>query len=227
MPTAAAHPDRLRPLALFGLVLTGPLLGAFLGALTNSLNGAISPVYFRAVMSWSAVTNVWRAALAQGIYEGLLFGLGLAIVYAVVVGIVARGCSPYWLAAAHLASAAGFALVASLAGGLAGLGLAAVSPEFWQSTFRGTPREIGPLLRYAWVGGAIWGLQLGGLAGLVVASVTFAARWKRLTRTVPWDPALRAATGCPQCGYNLRGLTTPRCPECGTDLARSGVRIGQ
>jgi hypothetical protein len=26
---------------------------------------------------------------------------------------------------------------------------------------------------------------------------------------------------CPLCGYNLRGLTTPRCPECGRELRLS------
>lgn len=26
---------------------------------------------------------------------------------------------------------------------------------------------------------------------------------------------------CPLCGYNLRGLTSPRCPECGRDLRLS------
>lgn len=217
--------DRLRPLALFGLLLTGPALGAVLGAMTNSINGAVSPVYFRAVMNWSAVTNIWRASIAQGIYEGVLFGLGMAVLYAVVVGIVARGCAPYRLALVYLLAAAGFALTASAAGGLVALGLAALSPEYWQNTFAGAPAAVGPLLRYAWVGGSIWGLQFGGLAGLIVACVTFAMRWRRLTRTAPWDPELRIGVACPQCGYDVRGLAAPRCPECGTDLGRVGVRI--
>jgi hypothetical protein len=43
------------------------------------------------------------------------------------------------------------------------------------------------------------------------------------------DPLLRAYltdrdVACPQCGYNLRALTTDTCPECGEKLAL-GVRM--
>jgi hypothetical protein len=37
----------------------------------------------------------------------------------------------------------------------------------------------------------------------------------------PWRRAVRCAAGrCRHCGYDLTGLTEPRCPECGGDFAR-------
>ena len=38
--------------------------------------------------------------------------------------------------------------------------------------------------------------------------------------------ALRKASRigrCPKCGYDLEGLTSPRCPECGTVPAKSAI----
>ena len=46
-----------------------------LGALTNTINGRVSPLYFRNIMRWSDVSDVPRAAIGQGAFEGLLCGL--------------------------------------------------------------------------------------------------------------------------------------------------------
>ena len=50
---------------------------AALGALTNSVNGLISPEYFRTILGWVYLSDmdVWRASIAQGILEGVIFGL--------------------------------------------------------------------------------------------------------------------------------------------------------
>jgi hypothetical protein len=34
------------------------------------------------------------------------------------------------------------------------------------------------MIAYAWVGGSIWGEQIGGLIGLVLGLVVFRARWR-------------------------------------------------
>ena len=47
-----------------------------LGGLTNSVNGWISPTYFRNILRWDDIADIWRATIAEGIFEGLLFGLG-------------------------------------------------------------------------------------------------------------------------------------------------------
>jgi len=55
MVTGNEHIDQHRPLALIGLAVTGILIGAALGALTNSINGLVSPLYFRNVLGWQDI----------------------------------------------------------------------------------------------------------------------------------------------------------------------------
>jgi hypothetical protein len=172
--------SRSRPGALIGLGLTGIILGSALGALTNTISGWVSPEYFRQVMGWKNVQDVWRASIAEGIFEGLLFGLAFSVIFVAVVGLVSRARCPYGLGAVYLALTAVAALAFWAIGGVLGMGLAALSPEFFQHAFRGVPEEFAPMIRYAWVGGSIQGVQLGGLASVIVAAVLFRARWRGL-----------------------------------------------
>ena len=64
-----------RPLALIAVVLTGVLVSGALGAVTNAISGRDSPLDFRTIMHWPDVDDVWRASIAQGIFEGLPFGV--------------------------------------------------------------------------------------------------------------------------------------------------------
>jgi hypothetical protein len=182
--------ERSRPGALVGLAVTGVGLGGALGALTNTINGWVSPVYFRKIMGWEDVVDVWRASIAQGIFEGLLFGLAFAMIFVTVVGIVTRARSPYRLAARYLAVVSAAALACWAVGGAMGMGLAALSPEFFQHSVRGVPKEFAEMIRFAWVGGSMGGIELGGLASIVVASVLFRARWQtmRTSATSPNGP---------------------------------------
>lgn len=172
--------DQSRPGAMIGLAFTGVGLGAALGALTNSINGRVSPLYFRNIMRWDDVADIARAAIAQGILEGLMFGLALSVVFVAVVGIVARARCPYGLAVRYLLGIAAAALVCWALGGLIAMGLAALSPEFYRHAFRGVPEAVPEMLRYAWVGGSIWGLEFGGLASVIVGAVLFRAKWRSL-----------------------------------------------
>ena len=172
--------DRNRPTSLVGVGLTGVVLGAALGALTNAVNGWVSPLYFRNIMRWDDIEDVWRASIAQGILEGVLFGLVFAIIFTAVVGIVSKARCPYRLAAAYLGVVAVAALVCWALGGLIAMGLATLSPEFYRHTFPGVPEDFGAMLRYAWVGGSIQGVLFGGFASVIVGSVLFRARWRQL-----------------------------------------------
>ncbi len=177
----ARDSERYRPLALVGLAATGVLVGAALGAATNFFNGWLSPVYFRNVLAWHDVAEeaLRRAVVAQGIFEGLGFGLFLSLVLVVVAGVVSRARCSYGFGAAILLAVAAGTLACWAIGGLVGMGLATLSPEFYRHTFRGTPADPRELLRYAWVGGSISGIEVGGLALTILGSFLFYARWRR------------------------------------------------
>jgi len=176
-----------RPLALFALAVTGVFTCGAIGALTNAVNGAVSPQYFIANMGWQGVEDVWRASISRGIFEGLLFGVGFSLVFTVGVGLITRAGCTYGFAARHLTGIVAGALVCWVLGGVAALVLAAISPEFYRQTFNGVPQDFGGTLCYAWVGGSIWGVELGGFACTVIGLVVLRANWQRRAPSVDTD----------------------------------------
>jgi len=175
------HGDR-RPLALILLAATIVVASAGLGAAVNSVNGAVSPGYFRQVLGWDDVTDVWRASIAQGIFEGLLFGLFFSLIFTLVVGLVSKVRCPYGHGLGYVLGIAACAAACWAVGGLTAIGLAALSPEFFRHNFLGVPEATGAMLRYAWVGGSIWGVEIGGFASVIFGSVVFWAKWRQADR---------------------------------------------
>ena len=157
-------------------------LSAVIGASTNAVNGAVSPMYFRRILGWEDVGNVWRASIAQGIFEGLFYGIAFSVIFTVVVGRVTRGQCPFAFAFRHLISVVAVIYGCWVVGGLSAMGLASLSGEFYRLTFPGVPEDFGEMLRYAWVGGSIWGALAGGLLSLVIGSFVFTENWRRSQR---------------------------------------------
>jgi hypothetical protein len=116
-------------------------------------------------------------ALPQGIFEGTLFGLSFSVVFAAVVGCVSRVRCSYRVAAPFLFAITGAALACWVVGGLLLLGLAFLSSPWFQRMFYGTYNNIPEMLGCAWVAGSIWGVELGGAASVIIASVIFFAHW--------------------------------------------------
>lgn len=174
----ARDSNQYRPFALIGLAVTGILAGAVLGALTNCINGLVSPLYFCNILGWHDVDDVWRASIAQGIFEGLIFGLFLALVFTIVVGCVSKARCSYRFGVGTLLFVA-IAAICWAVGGLLGMGLATLSPEFYRHAFIGVPDKFGEMLRYAWVGGSIWGIEFGGFGLTILGSFMFYAKWQR------------------------------------------------
>lgn len=168
-----------RPLVVAGIAVSGVLASGFLGATTNAVNGWVSPEYFVTVMRWERIEDVWRASIAQGMFEGLLFGIFFSLLFTVATGIITGSACSFGFAFKHLVSVLGGVYICWTFGGLAGVGLASLSPEFYQRTFFGVPAEPGAMLRYAWVGGSIWGAELGGFVSVVVGLVVLRANWRR------------------------------------------------
>jgi len=175
-------PPRSRPLDLGALAVSGVLASGLLGATTNAVNGRVSPLYFVTVLGWHEVADVWRAGIAQGAYEGLLFGVFFSLVFTTATGIITGAACPYGLAVKYLLGILAGAYVCWALGGLAGLALASLSPEFYRRTLFGVPELRGPMLRYAWVGGSIWGAELGGLVSVILGVVVLRANWRRAGR---------------------------------------------
>ena len=168
-----------RSMVLFGIAVTGVFASAGLGAITNAVNGWVSPLYFVTILGWRGVEDVWRASVAQGLFEGLCFGVFFSLVFASGVGIITRASCSYGFAARHMLGIVAGSLVCWLIGGTAAMGLAALSPDFYRWAFIGVPEEFGPMLKYAWVGGSIWGLELGGLLSVVLGLVILRGNWLR------------------------------------------------
>jgi len=169
-----------RPLTLFAIAVSGVLATAFLGGSTNVVNGLVSPRYFVTIMGWHDVTDVWRASIAQGMFEGFCFGLFFSLVFTAGTGIITGASCRYGFACKHLLGILAGAYLSWAIGGLAGMALAAVSPEFYSRTFIGVPQAFGERLAYAWVGGSLWGVELRGLLSVVLGLVVMRANWRRL-----------------------------------------------
>lgn len=179
MAEPVPNPDPTRPLALFGIALSGVLASAALGAITNAVNGWISPQYFVTVLRWQDVEDVWRASIAQGIFEGLCFGVFFSLVFTSGVGIITRASCRYSFGIKYLLCVVAGALVCWVIAGAAAMGLAWLSPEFYRHRIIGVPEDTGEMLRYAWVGGSILGLQLGGFLSLVATLLVLRGNWLR------------------------------------------------
>ncbi len=171
--------DQYRPGALLSVCISCIAAGALIGVSTNAVNGAISPDYFRGVMRWHEIEAIWRASVAQGLIEGLVYGVVFSAIFTAVVGRVSRVRCPTSFALSHLAGIVGAVYCCWVLGGAIAVGIAAWSPEFFRKTFVGVPEEVGPMLRYAWVGGSVWGAMLGGVLAVVVGSFLFGTRWRR------------------------------------------------
>jgi hypothetical protein len=174
-----ADPDRPRPFALFATAITGVLVSGVLGGATNAINGWVSPRYFVTILHWHNVENVWQASIAQGIFEGLLFGIFFSLLFATVTGIITRDSCTYGFAVRHMLGIVAGALACWVIGGLAAMGLAALSPDFYRRAFIGVPEDFGEMMAYAWVGGSIWGLEFGGLVCVILGLVVLRANWRK------------------------------------------------
>lgn len=100
-----------------------------------------------------------------------------SIIFTITAGIVTSAQCSYRFALKHLLMAVAGAILLWVLGGLAAMGLATLSPEFYRDAFIGVPDDFEAMLRYAWVGGSIWGVQFGGFFALIVALVILRGNW--------------------------------------------------
>ncbi len=161
---------------IFIVALTCVLTSGFIGATTNMINGAVSPYYFKAVMYWD-FQDIWTASVAQGIIEGLLYGVIFSAIFTTGFGIVTKGQAPYGFAFRQLIKIIAIVFSCWTIGGLLAMFLATLSPEFYKAHFPFTPTDKTEMLKFAWVGGSIWGGMIGGLLSAILGVVVIKNSW--------------------------------------------------
>lgn len=163
---------------LLGIAFTCIFMGGFIGAITNMINGVISPIYFKIVMNWD-FNDIWPAAVAQGIFEGLIYGFIFSLIFTISFGIITKGIATYNLALKLLLKITLQILICWIIGGLIALFLAYLSPEFYKSHFYYVPPKTTEMLKYAWVGGSIWGGMVGGILNAFFSVVIIKNSWNK------------------------------------------------
>jgi len=158
------------PLAIIGVALCSILLGSLIGGLTNSINGAISPLYYRLVMGWR-FEDIWSASIAQGIFEGTLYGIVFSIVFTTGFSLISKGRASFSFALRVLIQVFLFVLICWIIGGAIATFIAFFSPDLYRASIHIAPEEKNSLLRFAWVGGSIWGGIVGALIGCILSLV--------------------------------------------------------
>lgn len=186
MPDPSTDPDWTHPTAkssgmglpaLAVLAACGVVACVLTGAVTNAINVRVSPGYYRALLGWRG-GDITALGVAQGIFEGAAIGLALALLFVGgVVGITRARCS-FGFALRHLLAILAAALVAWGLVGLLAMGLASLFPEWYRMSFRGAPTGDAALLRFAWVGGSIVGIELGGFAAVIGGLVVMREDWR-------------------------------------------------
>jgi prolipoprotein diacylglyceryltransferase len=164
-------------LTIFFIGLTCIFIGGFIGAVTNMINGLISPNYFRIIMGWD-FQDIWIGSVAQGIFEGLIYGIIFSLIFTTGFGIITKGNGKYNFALRQLFKIILIIFSFWAFGGIIAILLASLSPEFYQSHFYNVPEEKTEMLKYAWVGGSIWGGIIGGLLSAIFGVVIIKNNWK-------------------------------------------------
>lgn len=164
---------------LVWVALTCVLTGGIVGAVTNMINSAVSPYYFKAIMQWD-FENIWTAVVAQGIMEGIIYGVIFAAVFTTSFAMVTKGLAPYSFALPHLVKIMALVFLCWAIGGLLAMLLALLSPDFYKVNFPTTPEARDEMLKFAWVGGSIWGGMFGGLLSTILGALVLKSSWTKL-----------------------------------------------
>jgi hypothetical protein len=165
----------------FFLVATSCIFsGGCIGAITNMINGAVSPYYFRIVMNWN-FPDIWLASVVQGIFEGILYGLIFSLIFTTGFGIITKGEANFKFAWRQLYKIIVTTLGFWAIGGIIAVFLISISPNFYQENFNFAPTEKYELLKYAWVGGSIWGEIIGGFISAILGVILIKNNWTKET----------------------------------------------
>lgn len=161
---------------IFFVAITCILSGGLIGAITNMINGIVSPYYFKAIMQWK-FPDIWTASIAQGMFEGLIYGVIFSLIFTTGFGLITKGEASYIFALRQILKIICVVFVCWLIGGFMGIFLALLSPDFFMAHIPIAPSDKTEMLRFAWVGGSINGGMIGGLLSAVLGIVVTKNSW--------------------------------------------------
>lgn len=169
-----------KQLKTMGIAIICLFLPPLIGLITNLINSIISPLYFITIMRWSAEENIIKFAMLQGIYEGLFYGIFFAAVFICIYifslqSKVSLNNTFIWILCMAFADIILWAI-----GGISAIFLSILSPEFYRHTFIGVPDNFYEMIKYAWVGGSIWGLSFGGILVMIIGIVFYRSKYKNV-----------------------------------------------
>ena len=163
-------------LKIFFIVISCILFGGLIGAILNIINLFISSTYFINILDWGE-ENIWFFTILQGIIEGIIYGGIFSIIYVIVFEIITKNIGTYNFAFKVLLKTPLIIFFCWIVGGIFAIILATISPELYKSTFYMVPEEKTAMLKYAWVGGSIWGEIFGGILALISSTTGMKYKW--------------------------------------------------
>ncbi len=169
----------LNPFAFPLIALSIILVGGFIGASTNVVNGWISEAYFMEIMRWEP-PSIWERAVFQGILEGTVYGIIFSIIYTITFAVISRGRGTWRFAIYQILKTIPIIYICWAIGGVLTIILSFIFYEPFNEIIFKLPNTALPRIKYAWVGGSIWGGMIGGVVGVVYSIVITSKNWHRL-----------------------------------------------
>lgn len=176
---ASPFPAQMTLKHIAGLVAIGTGGGMLLGGLTNMVNGAVSPGYFRDVMGWYDVRNIWLGSVGEGMLEGAIYGLVYSVVFSILISVVSNRQCPFGVAVRYGLVTLALAAAMWVFGGTCGVAWVLTLPDHSPPAFFGYHTSWLSRVSYAWVRGSICGIVDGGLLCVVLTNLHYCLRVPR------------------------------------------------
>jgi hypothetical protein len=167
-----------KPLNLVVLAIALIGIGGLIGATTNLINGNVSEEYFRKIMGWE-FNGILKAAILQGIFEGIIYGLIFSFIFTIGFASITKMKADWQFVKKQLKNIVFVIYGCWIIGGIMAITLAFLFPEDYDRIIYSVPKEILPRIRYAWVGGSIWGGMIGGIISVIWGLINTNKEWKK------------------------------------------------
>lgn len=166
----------MKVLKFFLIFLTGALSGGVLGAITNMLNGLVSPFFFYIVLGWQNFDTIWEKAVYQGAYEGMIYGVVYSLIFCISLAIITKGKAKYKFALVQILKLFAITIGFWILGGLGGVLVAKINPEMFQE-YEYIPSLDSVLIKFGWVRGSIRGAVAGGFFSILILTPLIKKNW--------------------------------------------------